>query len=295
VSLTTEQARTLAGGGGNVLGNGGDKIGGIGQIYLDDATGQPSWVTAKTGLFGTKESFVPLEGAEVRGNDVVVGYAKDKIKDAPNVDPDGSLSPEEENRLYEYYGVGGGTSGYTETGTDANIGAGWVENGSDSDYSNTVTETTGTATTGTTGVEGGNTHGTVGHDTSGPTTDDAMTRSEEQLHVGTRERETGRARLRKYVVTENVTETVPVSHEEVTLEREPITEANRGDAYDGPAISEEEHEVVLHGEEAVVDKEAVPVERVRLGKETVTEQQTVSEQVRKEKIELEGDGDTTTR
>jgi len=294
VSLTTEQARTVAGGGGNVLGHDGDKIGGIGQIYLDDSTGQPSWVTAKTGLFGTKESFVPLEGAEVRGNDVVVGYAKDKIKDAPNVDPDGSLSPEEENRLYEYYGVGGGTSNYSETGTDANIGAGWVENGSDSDYSNTVTETTGTATTGTTGVDG-NTHGTVGRDTSGPTTDDAMTRSEEQLHVGTRERETGRARLRKYVVTENVTQTVPVSHEEVTLEREPITEANRGAAYDGPAISEEEHEVVLHGEEAVVDKEAVAVERVRLGKETVTEQQTVSEQVRKEKIELEGDGDTTTR
>jgi uncharacterized protein (TIGR02271 family) len=134
--------------------------------------------------------------------------------------------------------------------------------------------------------------GTVGHDTSGPTTDDAMTRSEERLDVGTRSEEVGRARLRKYVVTENVTETVPVSHEEVRLEREPITDANIGNAMDGPAISEEEHEVVLHAETPVVAKEAVPVERVRLDKTTVTEQATVSEGLRKEEIEVEG-ADTT--
>ncbi len=112
----------------------------------------------------------------------------------------------------------------------------------------------------------------MGHDTSGPTTDNAMTRSEEQLHVGTETRESGRARLRKYVVTEQETVTVPVQREEVRIEREPITDANRGEALDGPAISEEEHEVVLHEERPVVEKEAVPVERVRLDKETVTEQ-----------------------
>jgi hypothetical protein len=104
VSLTTDQARTLAGAGGNVVSTDGGKIGGIGQIYLDDSTGSPTWVTAKTGLFGTKESFVPLEGASVQGDDVVVGYDKDKVKDAPRVDPDGSLSPEEEDSLYSYYG-----------------------------------------------------------------------------------------------------------------------------------------------------------------------------------------------
>ena len=137
----------------------------------------------------------------------------------------------------------------------------------------------------------GNTHGTVGHDTSGPTTDSAMTRSEEQLHVGTEKVETGRARLRKYVVTETETRTVPVSHEEVRVEREPITDANAGAALDGPAISEEEHEVVLTAEKPVVAKEAVPVERVRLDKETVTEQAQVTEDVRKEQIELEGADD----
>ena len=129
---------------------------------------------------------------------------------------------------------------------------------------------------------------TVGHDTSGPTTDTAMTRSEEHLSVGTQQREAGRARLRKYVVTEEQTVNVPVSREEVRIEREPITDRNVGQAMSGPAISEEEHEVVLHEERPVVDKEAVPVERVRLDKETVTEQEQVTEQVRKEQIETEG-------
>jgi uncharacterized protein (TIGR02271 family) len=112
-----------------------------------------------------------------------------------------------------------------------------------------------------------------------------MTRSEERVNVGTRSAETGRARLRKYVVTENVTQTVPVSHEEVRVEREPITAANRDAAVAGPDISEDEHEVTLHAEEPVVQKETVPVERVRLDTETVTEDREVSETVRKEQID----------
>jgi uncharacterized protein (TIGR02271 family) len=129
----------------------------------------------------------------------------------------------------------------------------------------------------------------VGRDVSGPETDDAMTRSEEELRVGTREREGGRARLRKYVVTENVTKTVPVRKEKAVLEHEPITEDNVDAATSGPDISDEEHEVVLSEEEVVVEKKAVPKERVRLGKETVTSEEQVSEEVRKERIETEGD------
>ena len=127
------------------------------------------------------------------------------------------------------------------------------------------------------------------------TTDDAMTRSEERLKVGTRKEEAGRARLRKYVVTENVTQTVPVSREEVRVEREPITDKNVGAARSGPNISEEEHEVVLHQERPIVEKEAVPVERVRLGTETVTDQETVSEDVRKEQIDTDLDRGRTRR
>jgi len=239
------------------------KLGTIGEVYLDDETGRPEWATVRTGMFGTKESFVPLADADLSGSDLRLPYDKDKVKHAPHVDTDGHLSPAEEAELYRYYGLGSGTdASFTET-----------------------TTTTGTAGYETTG------NGTVGHDTSGPTTDDAMTRSEEHLNVGTQRVEAGRARLRKYVVTENVTQTVPVSHEEVVLEREPITDGNVGNALDGPAISEEEHEVVLHAERPVVAKEAVPVERVRLDTETVTEQQTVSDTVRKEQIELDADRD----
>jgi uncharacterized protein (TIGR02271 family) len=208
-----------------------------------------------------------------------VPYEKAKVKDAPRVDAEqGHLSPDEESELYRYYGVGDDLSGQDTTSDTAG-------------YTDTTTDTAGytDTTTGTAGFDDTNRHGTVGRDTSGPTTDDAMTRSEEQLRVGTQQVEAGKARLRKFVVTENVTTTVPVSHEEVRIEREPITDANRGDALDGPAISEEEHEVVLHTERPVVDKEAVPVERVRLDTETVTEQETVTDSVRKEQIESDAD------
>jgi uncharacterized protein (TIGR02271 family) len=129
----------------------------------------------------------------------------------------------------------------------------------------------------------------AGRDVSGPTTDDAMTRSEEELRVGTARRERGRARLRKYVVTEEVQQTVPVQREEVRVERQPITDANVDQALDGPEISEEEHEVVLHEEEPVVEKRVVPKERVRMGKDTLTDDARVSEELRKEQIEADGD------
>jgi len=264
--------------GQDVFDESGDKIGSAAEVYLDDETGQPEWVTVRTGMFGTKESFVPLRDANLTDDGVRVPVTKSQVKDAPKVDTDGHLSPQEEEELYRYYGLGnGGTTTQTTTTTESTTG-----------LAGTGVAGTGVAGTGTTDVDE---HGTVGHDTSGPTTDDAMTLSEERLDVGTRSQEVGRARLRKYVVTENVTQTVPVSHEEVTLQREPITDANVGSALDGPAISEEEHEVVLHAETPVVEKEAVPVERVRLDKTTVTEQETVSEGLRKEEIEV--DGDTT--
>jgi uncharacterized protein (TIGR02271 family) len=151
------------------------------------------------------------------------------------------------------------------------------------DYDTTTTTTTGT--TGTTGVV--NTAGTEGYDTSGPTTDDAMTRSEERLQVGTASQEAGRARLRKWVETEHVTQTVPVSRERAVLETEPITDENYSRSVDGPEITEAEHEVILHEEVPTVEKTVEPVERVRLGTETVTEQQSVTEEVRSEQIDVD--------
>ncbi len=116
-----------------------------------------------------------------------------------------------------------------------------------------------------------------------------MTRSEEEVSIGTAQRERGRARLRKYIVTENVTQTVPVTREEVRVEREPITDANVGAATTGGELTEEEHEVVLHEEEVVTEKRVVPKERVRMDKDVQTEQREVSEEVRKEQVEIEGD------
>src|SRR4051794_36912593 len=275
--------------GQDVYDESGEKIGSAAEVYLDDETGQPEWVTVRTGLFGTKESFVPIRDADLADNGLRVPVSKSKVKDAPKIDTDGHLSPDEEQELYRYYGLGSG-NGTQTTGRTTDVG------------DTTRTEsTTGMATTGMTDTDRDrdgvrdDARGTVGRDTSGPTTDNAMTRSEERLDVGTRTEEVGRARLRKYVVTENVTETVPVSHEEVRVEREPITDANVGSALDGPAISEEEHEVVLHAERPVVEKEAVPVERVRLDKETVTGQEQVSDEVRKEQIEVDGVEDTNRR
>jgi uncharacterized protein (TIGR02271 family) len=222
--------------GRNVVDEEGAKVGTLEEIYLDQRTDRPEWALIHTGLFGTKSSFAPLAGARLDGEDVRIGYSKQEVKDAPSVDANRNLSPEEEARLYAHYGL---------------------------DYSEPRSDT-------------------------GRTTDDAMTRSEEELRVGTAKRERGRARLKKYVVTEDVSQTVPVQREEVRVEREPITDANRGRAKDGPDISEEEHEVVLHEEEVVTEKRAVPKERVRLDKETVTNEETVSDQVRREQIDTEG-------
>lgn len=244
--------------GRTMVGSDGEKLGKISEIYEDPQTGKPEWATVSSGLFGTKSNFVPLAGASPEGEDVRAHVTKDEVKNAPGVEADGELSEQEEQRLFEYYNVPYTTNGSTTA-------QGQPDNGQ----------------------RGQTDRGTDGRDVSGPETDEAMTRSEEELRVGTQQREAGRARLRKYVVTETVTNTVPVQREEVRIEREPITDANRDPAMSGADISEEEHEVVLHEEEPIVEKRVVPKERVRLDKDTVSDQREVSEDVRKEQIETE--------
>src|SRR3954469_12731022 len=216
--------------GSQLVDSGQQRIGKVGQVFLDDETSTPQWVTVHTGLFGARESFVPLTGAHVVGQgDLQVPYSKDQVKDAPSMDADGGhLSEAEEAALYRYYGLGQ---------AEAFAGSGEVQ------------ETWAQADD-------------QGRDTSGPTTDDAMTRSEERLRAATERVEAGRARLRKYVVTGQ---------------------------QEGPGLAGEEHEVVLNEERPVVTTEAVPVERVRLGKHAVESDETVTADVRKERIEEEGD------
>jgi len=258
----------------------GDKIGTVEDIYLDEQTGQPEWLAVKTGLFGSKISFVPTAEAASDGDGVRVPYSKSQVKDSPNAEADGALSQSEEQRLYSHYGLN-----YSESRSDTGLAQGGPTVGHDTGVTTDRDDTTigrdrDIETTG---------RGTVGRDISGPETDDAMTRSEEEMAVGTRREETGRVRLRKYIVSENVSETVPVTRETVHVEREPITDANIDQAMSGGDLTEEEHEVTLSAEEAVVEKRVVPKERVRLDRDQVTEQQTVNEEVRKEQIEVEGD------
>lgn len=296
--ITNEQAQQLVSGGGNVVGRDGEKIGQIGQVFLDDRSNEPEWVTAKTGLFGTGESFVPLREARIDGSDVHVPYDKATVKDAPRIDDaDSHLSEGDEDRLFAHYRVDDDTTGTMSTA--GTTGTGTTGPGTTGTVGSPVGAATGEHPTVSGHVTDGDAHGvargdldaegTAGHDVSGPNTDSAMTRSEEQLHVGTETRTTGRARLRKYIVTEDVTTTVPVSHEEVRVEREPITEANVSDATAGGELTSEEHEVVLHEERPVVEKETVPVERVRVDVDTVTGEEQVDEQVRKEQIDLDED------
>ncbi|MEV5440859.1 PRC and DUF2382 domain-containing protein [Streptomyces sp. NPDC052682] len=246
----------------------GARIGEAKHVFLDDVSGEPEWVSVKTGLFGTSETFVPIHDASVVEDHLEVPYPKDTVKNAPNVDVDagGHLSEQEEHRLYEYYGIDWDTA--------------WQQ----ADQPGEVGMTTGTSGD----VRRRETTGMSGTTDTAAGTDDAMTRSEERMRVGTERRETGRARLRKYVVTEEVQQTVPVRHEEVRVEREPITDENRDAAMAGPEISEAEHEVILHEERPVTQTETVPVERVRLSAEERTEEETVRGQVRKEQIETEG-------
>lgn len=117
--------------------------------------------------------------------------------------------------------------------------------------------------------------------------DDYLIRSEEQLRTSMETVASGRIRLRKHIVTEDVTITVQVSREEITIEREEITDANRGDAPDGGELAADEYEVILSAEKAVVTKVTVPVERVRLTTQVVTENQDITETLQREVIEVE--------
>ena len=295
---TIEKDRILSFRGQDLRDNDGGKIGSIEEIYLDTQTGEPEWALVHTGLFGTKQTFVPIRDASEADGSLQVPFEKSRVKDAPKVDPDGQLSQKEEADLYRHYGMS-----YSESDSDSGLGE---QRGGAGTWADGERSTTGnTSSRGLTDTRDGRSSDdvrgdadtsfggapAVGDDVSGPETDNAMTRSEEELSVGTQEREAGRARLRKYVVTEQVEQTVPVRREEVRLEREPITDANADAAMKGADLSEEEHEVVLHQEEPVAEKRVVPKERVRLDKDVQTEERTVSEDVSREEIEVEGDSE----
>jgi uncharacterized protein (TIGR02271 family) len=240
--------------GSTVMDANGAKLGKVEDIYFDNDTDKPEWAAVKSGFFGGHVSLIPLAEVTQTGSQLHAPYTKEQVKAAPHHDPGEELSVDDEAELFTYYGVS--YSGETVT--------------ADPDAAQPAPSA---------------------QPAPRAAVDDGLIRSEERVHIGTRRQEAGKARLRKYVVTEQVTQTVPVSHEEVRVEREAITDADRDRAMAGAELSEADYEITLHAETPVVEKEVVPVERVRLAKETVTDQETVSTEVRKEQIVEETDLD----
>ena len=246
--------------GGTAYGTDGDKLGMVEAFFVDDRTGAPSWVALSTGLFGTRHSIVPAVDATYADGALRLPVTADAVKKAPPMAGE-HLDPADEEALRRHYGLTGGPSG----------GAPPAE--------------TPVPAEPTVPVEA------VGRSDEPAVTDGAMTRGEERLRVGTERVATTRARLVKYVVTEDVQITVPIRREEIRVEEVPL------DTDDGDLSAEETlvpatgtasgglpDEIILHTERPVVTVEVVPVERVRLRTELVHGQETVTEQVQREQI-----------
>ena len=273
----------------------GSKLGKIKELYVDDRTSSPKWISVHTGLFGLSESLVPLAGATAEEDSVRVAVTKDAVTNAPHVGSAERITPDEENELISHYGIlsqapqnplaqnpQAQTQHAPQTQTPQTPGTHEAQAGRDgaAGFANHAPIPDGKRVTPPT-TDSGTATGT--DDTS----DAAVIRSEERLDVGTHRAESGTASIRKYTTTEQQTVTVPVTHEEVRVIREPI---DNPASVKGEQFTDAQREVTLHEDQIVVDKQSVPVERVRLGVEEVTEQKTVHEAVRKEHIETDGIG-----
>ncbi|MEV0389130.1 PRC and DUF2382 domain-containing protein [Nonomuraea sp. NPDC050643] len=271
----------------HVTGSDGQPIGKVGQVYLNDRTGEPEWVTVRTGFFGMKQTFVPLANTRRSGDEIRVPFDKETIKGAPTIDVDGRLSLREEADLYRYYGMQ--PTGIPQQRTEPRMGAPLT--GEDRPTGLTG-DTRDDLTGGLTGDRMGDRMGDRAGDFTGDLADERdidMTVSEERLHIGKESRETGRVRLHKYVETENVQERIPLSHEEVVIEREPIRDGEATGSYE---IGEEDRQMILHEERPVVGKETRPVERIHVHKQDIQREETVEGQVRKEHLEVDEEGTT---
>ena len=254
----------------------GDKVGGVKDVYVNDTTGQPDFVSVNHGLFGGGDSIVPLRGHTLRDGELHLAFQKDRIEDAPDLDENGHLTTEDQDAFYRHYGLEN-----TQDVTTYETGNRFAETGA-----------AGAAGAGAGYAAGERTdvdterRDVVDADRRDVADNDEIIRSEEQLNVSKDRVETGEVRLRKYVVNETENVEVPVEREEVRVVREPITDADRAN-YDGN-IGEQEASVTLSEDRVNVSKESVPVEKVSLEKDTVRGTETVSEDVRKERFETDG-------
>ena len=285
----------------------GEKLGDVNEVFVDDQSGQPTFVEVNHGLFGMNSSLVPLRGHDFSGDDLKLGFSKDRIKDAPDFDSDKPLTPEAQSDIFKHYGLENAhdVTDYKDSNLDSKRDA---QAGADKDHNLTA----GAGAAAGAGVAGAGVAGAHADEKKAAThtTDDAATerkagvaddaaaartnndgeliRSEEQLNVNKERVATGEARLRKYVVTDTETVEVPVEREEVRVERTPIN-AEDAKNYNGSISGDsEEASVTLHEERVNVNKETVPVEKINLKKDTVRDTETHTEELRKEQIDTDG-------
>jgi uncharacterized protein (TIGR02271 family) len=234
----------------------GEKIGKVDEIYYDTQTRVPEWMSLGTGFFGSKHLLVPVEGADARDDGIYVRYSKEQVEDSPKMEED-EISPAYESTLYDYYGIGHSTR-RSDTVLPDGGGGGYPAR---DDLGERELEPAASDERGT------------------------VTRTEEELHVGARPAEAGRVRLRKWVDTEPVEADVELTRERAHVQRERIDEPVSGHDF-----GEEEVEVPLHAEEPVVEKRAVAKERVSIGKRAESDTHTVTDTVRKERVDVDHDG-----
>lgn len=286
----------------------GEKLGDVNEVFVDDQSGQPTFVEVNHGLFGMNSSLVPLRGHDFSGDDLKLGFSKDRIKDAPDFDSDKPLTPEAQSDIFKHYGLDNAhdVTDYKDSNLDSKRD---VQAGADKEHN--LTAGAGAAGAGA-GVAGAGVAGAhadekkaATHTTDAAATerkagaadnaaaartnnDGELIRSEEQLNVNKERVATGEARLRKYVVTDTETVEVPVEREEVSVERTPIS-AEDAKNYNGTISGDsEEASVTLHEERVNVNKETVPVEKINLKKDTVRDTETHTEELRKEQIDTDG-------
>jgi uncharacterized protein (TIGR02271 family) len=265
----------------------GSKIGKVDDLFVDESD-QPEYIGVKMGFLGTSSTLIPWEAVsstDDEGRNVTVATDKDTAKNGPAFDDDREITPEFENEVYSYYGLsrssGSESSGsygsyYSEQSTDAGtVGPGMsmgdTESGEFREHA--VTD------------EGVN-------QSRGDDLEDEdelrVQRTEEELAAGTRERQAGQVRVSKRVRTDREQIEVPTRHEEVTVERVPVSEGTTTEAQ----IGEDEVRVPVTEEEVVVEKRPVAKEEVRIRKDVVEDTEVVEEDVRREEIDVD---DQTTR
>jgi uncharacterized protein (TIGR02271 family) len=268
-----------------VVDEGGSKIGKVDDLFLDESD-QPEYFGVKMGFLGTSSTLIPADISTINNEQgfIEVSQPKSTVQDGPAFDDDREITPEYENEVRSYYGLGpiessGSYSDYEET--NGHSGAG-------------TTDSTTAGTVGP-GMSMGDTetgefreHDLNQEGLSQPGSDledeDELRvqRSEEELRAGTREREAGAMKVRKRVRTDREQIEVPTKHEEVTVERVPV----EGEATEAQ-IGEDEVSVPVTEEEVVVDKRAVAKEEIRLRKDVVEDTEVVEEDVRREEIDVE--------